>query len=85
MLSVTLYCYVECRYAECHHAEHQYTKCHYAECPYVGYHFAKYQGTFRARTHNTSFSFHLTKGINKLNCYSTLDLKGFLGSNNIAY
>ncbi len=31
-MSHFIYCYAECRHAECHHAECCYAKCPYAEC-----------------------------------------------------
>ncbi len=30
-MSRFIYCYAECRYAECRHAEWRYAECHYAE------------------------------------------------------
>jgi hypothetical protein len=40
---------------------------------------------FPGSIHNASFSLQLTNGHNKLECYITLDLKGFTGTNTLAY
>jgi hypothetical protein len=40
---------------------------------------------FEYHIHNTSFSSQLTNGPNKLECYITLGMEGFLERNTLAY
>jgi len=41
ILSILIYCYAECHYAECLYAECRYAQYHYAECHYAQYNYAE--------------------------------------------